>query len=489
MEQITMVPVAALRPHEKNPRIDAAEVADLVESIREHGIEVPLVVTLCKDSELDYTVLAGHRRLTAALQVGLEKVPAQIREDLSEPRDQLAFMATENIHRDQLTAVEEARLVQDMLDLGLTQAEVAKQTALGKKRVAERVKLTRLSEDAGSRVHRGQISIEDALVIAEYSDDPDTAAELEQTAGTYNFDWATSRAKARREAQRAVEAARKEAKKRGLRIVDEDADFVSLDELYSEGHWPTPEFAARVEGATHEELTEYLIAEHESCPGHCVRVLDSGNAHTRDLLVGCDQVLTEHHIDIHGPMPGDTVEEAPTPPDPWEDITAEDFAAAAIHREQHLARTLPHHDFTTEAREHLVTEVLRIGWTRYGGEYQAGIAFLEAITGAEGKERIGKVLEKWPLPVLVCLAAAPYELPRHHADMAEGARTNTAWGAQSAFRQLLETTGYEWTDPEQKAILLATGTPHDASDTDGADDGAEPTTVAAAALAEEGEAA
>lgn len=471
MEQITMVPLEQLHPHEKNPRIDAASVADLVESIREHGIEVPLVAAM-HPSGVGWVVLAGHRRLTAAHELGLTEAPVQIRNDLTDAREQLAFMATENILRDQLTAVEESRLVQDMLDLGMTQAQVAKQTALGKKRVSERVKLGKLAEKTGDKVHRGQITVDDALVIAEYSDDPDIAQELEAHAGTYNFDFVTSRAKSRREKQQRTDAAMKEAKKRGIRMADETADFVGLAELIEIG-FTTPaleDAAAReVDG---EEWGALVSSEHSSCPGHAARVIDYGSD-AGYLETGCDQVAAQH-ADATSP----TAEPEPEPADPWDDITAEDFDAARIHREQHLAQQIPLLDAEPTAIELVAEQLLGQCWREYGDSADA-VALIEALTGVEGKSRVRRKLATWPLSALVLLNAQWWELSSHHRYMAEGRQGSSYWGEKSKLRHLLEDTGYAWTEPEQRAILLATGKAHDATDD----------AEAGAALAEGGEAA
>lgn len=469
-----MVQLDQLHPHEKNPRIDAATVADLVESIREHGIEVPLVAAM-HPSGVGHVVLAGHRRLSAALQAGLTEAPVQIRDDLTDARDQLAFMATENIHRDQLTAVEESRLVQDMLDLGMTQAQVAKQTALGKKRVTERLKLGKLAEQTGDKVHRGQITVEDALIIAEYSDDADSAEQLEEAAGTYNFDWAVSRAKQRREQVKMIEDAKKLAKKNGVRLVDGDADFVGLADLLTDVGWSTPaldEMAALLEDETSgQEWDDLVRAEHERCPGHSARIIEYG-MQRGSLQLGCDQVEAEHAGAV-------VTEAAPEPADPWDEITAEEFDAARIHREQHLAKHLPQLDAEPTAIDLVTEQILAQCWREYGDSPDA-IAFVEALTGVEGKSRVRRKLATWPLAALVLLNAQWWELTAHHRYMAEGRQGSSYWGEKSKLRHLLEDTGYEWTEPEQRAILLATGIPHDASD-------APDDTEAGAALAEGGE--
>ena len=477
IEQIQWVSVDALRPHEKNPRIDAASVADLSESILEHGVEVPLVAAPAVDSGTGFVVLAGHRRLTAALAVGLDQVPVQVRPDLTDPKAQLAFMATENILRDQLTAVEESRLVQDMLDLGMTETEVARQTALGKKRVAERVKLGKLAEGTGEKVHRGQITVDDALIIAEYADDPEIAEELERHAGTYNFDWTVSRAKQRREAEQARNEAAKRAKKLGLRVVGEDVDFVSLSELLEELGWTTPALeAAATEDLDDQVWKDLVHSEHSTCPGHSARIIDRGPQRGA-LEIGCDQVDAQHA----DTTPTTEAEPEPAPADPWDDITADEFDTARIHREQHLADALPSLDVTDEALDIAVQSALTMGWHDYYDD-EHGIAFLEAVTRAEGKAKVAKVLRTWPISTLIWIGKHSHELKSHHRMMAEGRPGTTYWAPRSIFRQLLERTGYTWSAPEQQAILLATGIPHDHDpDADAAEAGA--------ALAEGGEAA
>lgn len=467
MEQITEVQLDRLHPHQQNPRVDAAQVDDLAASIREHGVEVPLVAIPRDDQWTDFIVLAGHRRLTAAHAVGLTVVPVQIRDDLTDPRAQLAFIATENVLRDQLTPVEESRLVQDMLDLGMTQAEIATQTALGKKRVADRVKLGKLAEQTGEKVHRGQITLEDALVIAEYADDPDTVAELEDSAGTYNFDFYTSKAKARREAREKVAAAEKAAKKQGLRIAAQGGDFVNLVELTAEQLWSTPELDELALTDPDDDAWEAALADaHKACPGHCVLIRREGYA-AGETVIGCDQVDQLHVGDAAGAA---AAVEAPVEVDPWEELSAEDFEAARINRERYLAAAVPSLDVLDEAMDAATENVLAIGWGPYV-ESPEGIALLEGITGVQGKAKVRKVLRGLPLQVLVWLAAQPYELRSSHKFMAQGRQGSSYWGPRSAMRRVLAAAKYVPTDVERRACELATGHPWEWDGTEQGEEG------------------
>lgn len=448
MQQITEVKVADLHPHEKNPRIDAAQVEDLTESIRTHGVEVPLVVAP-RAAGGGYVVLAGHRRLTAVLAAGLPSAPVQIRKDLVAAFDQLAFMATENMHRDQLTPMEEARLFQDMLDLGRwTQADVARATAVKKTRVAERVKLGKLGEKTGEKVHRGQISIDEALVIAEYSDDPDAVEQLESAAGTYNFDFYTSRAVARREERSAREAAEKEVKKGGGRMSDDPAVFVALLDLTAAGRFTTATLDAQSAELDDPEWEGLLRSEHAFCPGHSAIF----NSRLRAPVWGCDRADELHPADAE---PGST---EPAVADPWDELTDEDFATARVHRETALAKVLPGLDLDEEVRKPLVAKIARQGWTGYGDDPRA-IAFLEGIASASGATQVKKVLATWPLSVLVYVEREFWGLKSEHGYLAEGKQGASYWAPSGKLRQLLALIDYSPTPIEERACELATGQP------------------------------
>lgn len=484
MEQIQMVQVDHLHPHEKNPRIDAASVTDLVESIREHGIEVPLVAAL-HPSGVGHVVLAGHRRLTAALQVGLAEVPVQIRDDLTDTRLQLAFMATENMHRDQLTAVEESRLVQDMLDLGMTQAQVAKQTALGKQRVSERVKLSKLAEDAGDKLHRGQITVDDALVIAEYADDPETAQELEEAAGTHMFDFYTSRAKARREASKRVQSAKKQAKKDNVRIAAEIDDFVSLLELNAEQMWSTPELDSLAATDPDDPEWERALAEaHADCPGHCVQIVELG-AWAGESTYGCDQVIAQHDVAPGGEDEDEQIARAMEPePDPLDRFTPEDLRTMRIDREKKVHTALTTTDLTDWATEEFARRAVvafdRLESFDHDGEYRAAaLAFLGLPADASTPTAI-TAFRKLPWPARFAFIDLGRAALFHHVPMSKSAH---AWmwattGQQNDVTKLFHAIGAEPSDLEKELRTLRDN-PWDEPSTD----------EAGAALAEGGEAA
>ncbi len=156
-------PVATLRPNPLQPRrtLDPTGIDDLAASIVAHasqgGILQPLLVTG------DGTVVAGHRRLAAARQAGLLAVPVIVR-DLT-PAQQLELLLVENLQRQDLSPLEEARGYQRLLDEGYTQAAVARAVGISAFRVASRLVLLDLDPHVQERVHRGELPVGVAPVL------------------------------------------------------------------------------------------------------------------------------------------------------------------------------------------------------------------------------------------------------------------------------------------------------------------------------------
>lgn len=126
------VPVASISPNPNQPRVhfDEASLNDLTASVRELGVLQPVLV---RPVDGGYQLIAGERRWRAAQRAGLELIPAIIRttDDLASVEQALV----ENLHRQDLTALEEAAAYQQLIeDFGLTHDSVA--TRVGKSRAA-----------------------------------------------------------------------------------------------------------------------------------------------------------------------------------------------------------------------------------------------------------------------------------------------------------------------------------------------------------------
>ena len=153
----TAVPVADIRPNPRQPRSgqDPEAFADLVESIREHGVLQPLLVR--PDPAGGYVLIAGERRWRAAQAAGLQMVPAVVRE--ADDRDQLELALIENIQRADLTPLETAEAYRQLVeDFNLSQDEVARRVSKSRAAVANTLRLLKLPKTVQDALNSGKIS-------------------------------------------------------------------------------------------------------------------------------------------------------------------------------------------------------------------------------------------------------------------------------------------------------------------------------------------
>lgn len=187
---VVLIPTDRLRPHPHNPRRDVGDISDLTADVAARGIDSPLTVVDdgVPDPGFDYLVVIGHRRHAAALAAGLPRVPCIVR-DLT-PAEQLAMMLRENVHRSDLTVVEEADAIQGLLDLGLTVDEVARDVARSESTVRRRMRLAIAPEPARAAIHGGQATLEQwDQVLATADGDDELVKRLAATMGTRDFDF------------------------------------------------------------------------------------------------------------------------------------------------------------------------------------------------------------------------------------------------------------------------------------------------------------
>jgi ParB family transcriptional regulator, chromosome partitioning protein len=154
--ELQHLPVGAIRPNRRQPRkrLDSESVAELAESVRVQGVVQPVLV---RPAEEGYELVAGERRWRAARSAGLATIPAVVRE--VEDVDALMLALVENVARENLSAVEEARAYAALLDeFGLTLGDVAERVGRSKSSVSNRLRLLDLPEDVLALVERGQLS-------------------------------------------------------------------------------------------------------------------------------------------------------------------------------------------------------------------------------------------------------------------------------------------------------------------------------------------
>ncbi len=157
----TDVAIERVVPNPWQPRsvMDPEKLAELVESIREHGIIQPLLVTEepGDDGQPTYQLIAGERRLRAAKAAGLARVPVTIRQSTTQELLELAII--ENVQRADLSALEEAAAYQRLIDeFKLTQTEVSARVGKGRVAVANTLRLMSLSQEMQQSLADGDIS-------------------------------------------------------------------------------------------------------------------------------------------------------------------------------------------------------------------------------------------------------------------------------------------------------------------------------------------
>lgn len=146
-----------ISPNPEQPRthFESEKLRELADSIREHGIIQPLIVT--RDAEGGYRLIAGERRLQAARLSGLETVPVVVREATDAEMLELALV--ENIQRADLNAVEEAMAYRRLIEEhGLTQEEVAGKVGKSRTAVANSMRLLQLESEIKRSLVSGEIT-------------------------------------------------------------------------------------------------------------------------------------------------------------------------------------------------------------------------------------------------------------------------------------------------------------------------------------------
>jgi ParB/RepB/Spo0J family partition protein len=160
------VPVADIHvDQEFNPRgdVERAALDELTASIAQHGVLQPLLLAPNGDG---YRLVAGHRRLAASQRAGLSEVPAIVRETDADTGG-LELALIENMAREDLNPVEEARAFQRLLDAGLTRKGIAERLSIAPRRVTERLRILEIPQELHARIASGEIPSGAVKALAE----------------------------------------------------------------------------------------------------------------------------------------------------------------------------------------------------------------------------------------------------------------------------------------------------------------------------------
>lgn len=172
------VEIGRIRPNPHQPRkhFDETHLAELADSIREHGVIQPLVVTE-SDEPGRYLLIAGERRWQAAKVAGLTRVPIVIREAAG--RELLELALIENVQRADLNPLEEAAAFQQLADeFGLTQDEIGKRVGKSRFAISNTMRLLQLPAAVQQVVLDGKLSEGHARAILGLAGDRDAQRRL-----------------------------------------------------------------------------------------------------------------------------------------------------------------------------------------------------------------------------------------------------------------------------------------------------------------------
>lgn len=165
------VPIEFVSPNPRNPRrhFGDAELTDLAQSIREHGIVQPVIVRPSILSPGHYEIIAGERRWRAAQRAGLTEIPVLVRN--VNDRTALELAIIENVQRTDLNAVEEALGYQQLIDdHSYTQADLGQVIGKSRSHVANTLRLLKLPDSIRDMLVAGSLSAGHARALVTAAD-------------------------------------------------------------------------------------------------------------------------------------------------------------------------------------------------------------------------------------------------------------------------------------------------------------------------------
>lgn len=162
------VSVGKIKPNPYQPRktFDQKALEELSESIKENGLFQPI---LLRETLVGYEIISGERRYRASKLAGLKTIPAIIYDYSDQQMMEVALV--ENIQREDLSIVEEARSYQSLIDnLGYTQEQLANKVGKSRSHVANIIRLLKLDDDILESVDKGLLSMGHVKVLITIDD-------------------------------------------------------------------------------------------------------------------------------------------------------------------------------------------------------------------------------------------------------------------------------------------------------------------------------
>ena len=141
-------------PYQPRKEFDGEKLDELAQSIKENGIIQPIIVR--QSPVIGYEILAGERRYRASLLAGLRSIPAVVKQ-LSD-QEMMVQSIIENLQRENLNPIEEARAYESLVEKGFTHAEIADKMGKSRPYISNSIRLLSLPEQILSEVENGKLS-------------------------------------------------------------------------------------------------------------------------------------------------------------------------------------------------------------------------------------------------------------------------------------------------------------------------------------------
>ena len=224
-ENVVFISLDDIRPNSSQPRkvFDQDALQDLASSIREHGVIQPVLLRPAKNG---YELVAGERRWRAARLAGLKQIPAIVR-DLTD-RQNMFYALIENMQREDLNSIEEARGMEEMMNaFALTQEETAKAVGKSRSYVTNALRLLKLPQVVQDLVMGGKLSAGHARAIAGLESEE---LQKEAAAKCVELGWSV------REVESYTGEQKKPAKRRRSRVSgkNKDRELASVEQQLTE---------------------------------------------------------------------------------------------------------------------------------------------------------------------------------------------------------------------------------------------------------------
>ena len=169
MEEFKIVQIKDIQKNPYQPRKEFSEekIQELAQSIKENGLIQPIIVR--KSPVLGYEILAGERRYRASIAAGLSEVPVIVKK-LSD-QDMMLHSIIENLQRENLNPIEEAKAYQSLIDKGFTHTEIAEKMGKSRPYITNLVRLLGLPKHILTEVESGKLSQAHARLLIQLSSD------------------------------------------------------------------------------------------------------------------------------------------------------------------------------------------------------------------------------------------------------------------------------------------------------------------------------